>query len=245
MNSWKSLRRRYRRSVPVLTSTVLLGVGVATASAIGLTLTVTNAVEVPGFGWVVAEDGKSVPQDVLDEIGKLDESNMTLSERIADAGREHAEALERPARLDPFGDHGSAEAIAEVRREVAALLRANLAAQVGSELPSDVEGLYRDIWLDSVLPKKAAELRRMMTVILPQDRSITLASSDVNLQTWHGIAVDGESAIAIADGTEKLKFASSRPDDVIPMRYQVHLKREHGRWQLAFVYDINKRADAG
>lgn len=214
-------------TVSVIAAVALALGGISVSNATGIT-----EIEVPGAGWVVAEPG--TPQEDIDAAVKNADELLSPEE----AQQEAEEDAQTPEiSLEPFGDSGTPEELEAARTAAVALIEQDLESQRSGLSADERREVVADAYAQDKTPAQVAFILRAVADAeqgtLP---NALFTEHEVAVAEWLGTRVDGEKAVALLEGTQRLHA----PDGWHEGRYRwrLDLVREDGEWQIdRLVFD--------
>jgi hypothetical protein len=227
------MARFARRILALVACASLIVAGIASAQV--LELPGANAIEIPGAGWVVAGEGAS-QQDIDDAIA-IARSPVMPTEDVQQAVAEGERTQALVDDFESFDDRGAPEVIAGVKRDVARAVAAEWNAQRVGLSQAGVRTLLQDTYSSRIAPEMVREAllsNEVARSLPPEEARYTLlpAQTDVELDAWEGVRVEGDRAAAQLTGRQRYVSANAQTWEQRPMRWRLFLVEEQGVWRV-------------
>jgi hypothetical protein len=234
MSKWQDARRVRRVALVACMLAAALVVIVAGSAA---NLPGLRAVEVPGMGWVVADEEAS-DADVEAAL------RNAQADDIADAEETRRE-IERDREtvdisLDEFDDEGPSDRVADVKQAAPELVRGDLQIQASTTPLSEIPERVRAIYTAAAAPEQIEELRRILEDQREGDLgAASYARAEVLVDDWRGVRVEDSRAVAIFEGRHRLHLDDGEVEEA-PYIWRIDLRHEDGAWKIARLVFQNR-----
>jgi hypothetical protein len=232
MSKWQDARRARRVALVacMLAAALVVIVAGSAANVPGL-----RAVEVPGMGWVVADEEASDAdfEAALRNAQADDIADAEETRREIERDRETAEIS-----LDEFDDEGPSDRVAAVKEAAPELVRGDLQIQASTTPLSEIPERVRAIYTSAVAPEQVEELRRILKDQREGDLgAASYTRAEVLVDDWRGVRVEDSRAVAIFRGHDRVHLDDGEVDE---RRYiwRLDLRYESGAWKMErLVFD--------
>jgi hypothetical protein len=234
MSKWQDARRARRVALVacMLAAALVVIVAGSAANVPGL-----RAVEVPGMGWVVADEEASDAdfEAALRNAQADDIADAEETRREIERDRETAEIS-----LDEFDDEGPSDRVAAVKEAAPELVRGDLQIQASTTPLSEIPERVRAIYTSAVAPEQVEELRRILKDQREGDLgAASYTRAEVLVDDWRGVRVEDSRAVAIFQGRHRLHLGDGDLEEA-PYIWRLDLRHEDGAWKIARLVFQNR-----